>query len=278
LVDRATFEREAPDVRCEVQDRVAIISLTRPPVNAFRTVTWEQLDRLLVELADNDRLSALVIRAEGSRLFSAGADVKELPMPPSVDERRQLLARRTLSRVSQFPVPVICAVRGPALGGGCVLASACDVRLATRDARFALPEITVGRCGGARHLMRHLPPGVVRAAAFTGRPISAAEAWRLGYVNELFDTADALDAAALELANAIAANSPVAVRLSKQSLDLAEEMALLEGYAVEQQFTLRLSRTPDAAEAAAAFRDKRPPRWSDDRTRDDATELTNDRN
>jgi enoyl-CoA hydratase/carnithine racemase len=97
---------------------------------------------------------------------------------------------------------------------------------------------------------------------FTGRPISAEQAFQLGMVSELLDDGDALHARAAELAADIAAKSPVAVRLAKQSLDLAEELTVLAGYEVEQQFSLRLAGTPDAAEAVAAFREKREPRWS----------------
>jgi len=183
-------------------------------------------------------------------------------MPPAKDEARQALTRTVFAQVLRSPVPVVCAVDGHALGAGCQLACACDVRLATRAARFGVPEITVGRCGAGRFLMRVLPAGTVRQMYFTGKPIDAGQAHALGMVAELLDDADALHRRARELAEDIAAKSPVAVRLAKQSLDLAEEMALLEGYEVEQQFSLRLAGTPDAAEAAAAFREKRAPRWT----------------
>jgi enoyl-CoA hydratase/carnithine racemase len=110
--------------------------------------------------------------------------------------------------------------------------------------------------------MRVLPQGTVRQMYFTGKPISAEEAFRLGMVSELLDDADALHRRATELAEDIAAKSPTALRLAKQSLDIAEGMPVLAGYEVEQQFSLRLAATPDAAEAAAAFREKREPRWS----------------
>lgn len=112
--------------------------------------------------------------------------------------------------------------------------------------------------------MRVVPQGVVRHAYFTGRAIGAEDAWRLGLVNELFDSPAALDEAALALAAEIAGKSPTAVRYAKQSLDLAEELPLVTGYAIEQQFDLRLGLTPDADEAARAFREKRDPIWADE--------------
>jgi enoyl-CoA hydratase len=253
----------AEDVSVALQDRVGTLSLARPPVNALRTQTYRELVASLRLLQEDRACSAIVIRSAVPGIFCAGADVRELPMPREVDEERQMLTRGFFSQLLRSPVPVICAVDGPALGAGCQLAAACDVRLATRDAGFGVPEITVGRCGGGRYLMRVLPMGTVRQMYFTGRPIGAEEAHRLGMVSELFDGADALHARATEMALDMAAKSPTAVRLAKQSLDLAEALSVEAGYEVEQQFSLRLGATPDAAEAAAAFREKRAPVWSD---------------
>ena len=250
------------DVTATLEGRVGTVVLARPRVNAMRTQTYEELRDALRTLQDDRACSVIVLRSGVDGIFSAGADVRELPMPPAKDEARQALTRTVFAQVLRSPVPVVCAVDGHALGAGCQLACACDVRLATRAARFGVPEITVGRCGAGRFLMRVLPAGTVRQMYFTGKPIDAGQAHALGMVAELLDDADALHRRARELAEDIAAKSPVAVRLAKQSLDLAEEMALLEGYEVEQQFSLRLAGTPDAAEAAAAFREKRAPRWT----------------
>lgn len=250
------------DVETRLDGRIGTVLLARPPVNALRTQTYEELRDALHRLQADRACSVIVLTSAVPGIFSAGADVKELPMPREQDESRQDLSRGVFAQLLRSPVPVICAVDGPALGGGCQLACSCDVRIATRAARFGVPEITVGRCGGGRFLMRVLPAGTVRQMYFTGRPIEAQQAHALGMVSELLDGDDALQARARELAAEIAAKSPTAVRLAKRSLDLAEEMPLLDGYAVEQQFSLRLAATPDAAEAAAAFREKRAPRWS----------------
>jgi enoyl-CoA hydratase len=249
------------DVEVRRDGRVGTLLLGRPPVNALRTQTYRELIAALGLLRDDRTCLAIVVRSAVDGIFCAGADVKELPLSREVDEERQLLTRSFFAQVLRSPVPVICAVDGPALGAGCQLAAACDVRLATRTARFGVPEITVGRCGAGRYLMRVLPQGTVRQMYFTGRPISAEQAFQLGMVSELLDDAAALHRRAAELAADIAAKSPTVVRLAKQSLDLAEEMPILTGYEVEQQFSLRLAATPDAAEAAAAFREKRESRW-----------------
>jgi enoyl-CoA hydratase len=251
------------DVTWEIEGRVATVTLDRPPVNALRTQTYNELEAALITVASEAKVSVAVLRSSSERIFSAGADVKELPMPPDADEARQRLSRRVFDRILRFPVPVICAVPGPALGGGCALAAVCDIRLATTAATFGLPEINVGRAGGGRFMMRLLPQGVVRQAYFTGRPIGADDAHRLGLVTALYDDASVLDEAAQALAEEIAGKSPTAIRLAKQSLDLAEELPVEKGYEAEQQFSLRLAGTPDALEAARAFREKRPPNWGD---------------
>lgn len=251
------------DVEARLEGRVGTVLLSRPPVNALRTESYHALRDALHRLQQDRACSVIVLGSAVPGIFCAGADVKELPMPPEQDEARQDLTRGVFAQVLHSPVPVICAVDGPALGAGCQLACAADVRVATRSARFGVPEITVGRCGAGRFLMRVLPAGTVRQMYFTGRPIDAAQAHALGMVSEVLDDAGALQSRAHELAEDIAAKSPTALRLAKRALDLAEAMPLLDGYAVEQQFSLRLAQTPDAAEAAAAFREKRAPRWSE---------------
>lgn len=251
------------DAHWSVEDRVVTLTLDRPPVNAIRFETWQALREALEEIRVAERCSVVVLRSSTPTIFSGGADLKEpTPSPDRADER-QRLARLVLDTILRFPIPVIAEVPGPALGAGCALAAVCDIRLASERATFGLPEIDSARAGGARHLMRLLPQGVVRHAYFTARPLSAQDAWRLGMVSSLHPDAEQLAAAAAELAATIAAKSPRALRMAKQSLDLAEELPVASGYAVEQQFTLRLGGTPDAAEAAAAFRERRPPQWPD---------------
>lgn len=251
------------DLDVDLDDGVATVTIRRPPVNAFSTRTYLDLESALTSLNADPACLVIIVRSGLPKIFCAGADVKELPMTPERDVERMELVRRVFDLTLKASQPVIAAVRGPALGGGCGLAAACDIRLATESASFGLPEINVGRGGGARLLMRVLPQGTVRRAYFTGQPISAVEAYRLGMVTELTsDDPGALEDTTLTLAREIASKSPMAIRFAKESVDLAEEMRVSEGYHVEQQFTLRLASTNDAAEAARAFKEKRAPIWT----------------
>jgi enoyl-CoA hydratase len=153
---------------------------------------------------------------------------------------------------------VIAAVNGPALGAGQVLASVADIRIASERATFGTPEINVGRCGGGAHLGRLVPPGMLRLMYFTGEPISAWEAHRVGLVDQLV-SAKRLMPAARELAQTIAAKSPLGLRLAKEALNRAEWLPVEDGYALEQQYSTRLMATDDAREAARAAVEKRSP-------------------
>jgi enoyl-CoA hydratase len=135
------------------------------------------------------------------------------------------------------------------------------MRMGSPRASFVLPELSVGRCGGGRHLMRHLPQGIVRRMFFTGQPLSSEEAQRFGFLDSVHDGAELADAA-MTRARGIAANSPLALRLGKAALNKSESLPVQEGYAVEQQYTLRLARTADAREALAARREGRAPRFT----------------
>jgi enoyl-CoA hydratase len=251
------------DVVWELEGRVGTVTLQRVPVNAFRGQTWVELEEALVQLGDS-RCSAVVLRSGLERIFSAGADVRQTPTTPAEWEARSRMTRRIFDRLLRFPVPIVCAVNGPAIAVGCVLAACADIRIATADATFSLPELNVGRIGGARHLLRVLPQDAVRRAYFTGKPFSADDAYRLGMVGELYPDFASLHEGAASIAGDIAAKSPVGVRLAKQSLDLAEGLPVMAGYEVEQQFSMRLAALPDAQEAVRAFQEKRAPVWADD--------------
>lgn len=263
MVDQATEPvPQWEHVRVAVSNRIATITLDRPPVNAMGTQTYVDLADAFDHVSSRKDCSVIVLKSASEKAFCAGADVKELSdITPEIDEFRQESARRLLNSVLHARFPVIAAVNGPALGAGCVLASVADICLASKKATFGLPEINVGRCGGGRHMMRLLPQGVVRWMYFTGRPLDAERAYQLGLVQELLPDNAALDEAAMRLAEEIAGKSPIALRLAKEALNLVEGAPLSEGYQTEQQFTLRLRDTEDAKEAAAAFLEKRQPVW-----------------
>ena len=253
-------------VRVETADSVAAVTLDRPPVNALSSGFYAELSAVLERIAADPQVSVMVLMSASSRAFSAGADVTELAAlsgadADDADTRRQELARRVFGQLLELPQPSIAVLDGPAIGAGAVIASCADMRMGSPRASFALPELSVGRCGGGRHMMRHLPQGVVRRMFFTGQPLSSEEALRFGFLDSVHDRAELADAA-MARARGIAANSPLALRLGKAALNESEALPVQEGYAVEQQYTLRLARTADAREALAARREKRAPRFT----------------
>jgi enoyl-CoA hydratase len=166
--------------------------------------------------------------------------------------------RRTFSAVYRCPIPVIAAINGPALGAGSVLATVCDIRIAASNARFGTPEINVGRCGGAAHHGRLIPQGALRRMYFTGEPIGAQEAFRLGLIDEVVEPENLMPTA-LKLAAKIAAKSPLGLRYAKQALNDIESMPLEAAYEHEQGYSTKLMHTEDAREATRASVEKRPP-------------------
>lgn len=238
---------------------VAEITIDCPPVNAITLANYREIAEAF-EAADTwDGVNCVVFTATGQRAFCAGLDLKEfLAATVEEDPDRARIVRRCFKSIRDCALPTIAAVNGPALGAGAVLASVCDIRIASDAARFSMPEINVGRCGGAAHLGRHFPQGMVRRMFFTGEPIDAREAWRFGFVQEVTEP-DALLPAARALAATIAAKAPLGLRYGKQALNQIEFLPVDEGYQIEQQFSTLLMRTEDAREATAATLEKRAP-------------------
>ena len=254
------------EVTIEVAGRVAVLTLDRPPVNALASSTYTAIGSALSDLAANTAVSVVVVRSSSEQAFCAGADIGELGQlsgqdAAAADGARQELARETFSQLLLLPQPTIAVVDGPAIGAGAVIASCCDLRLASPRASFQLLEVAVGRCGGARHMMRHLPQSVVRRMYFTADRISAQQAAEYGFVEVVPEGIPLFDEA-LAVAQRIAKHSPLALRLGKEALNSSEPLPVGDGYAVEQQYTLRLARSADAQEALQARREKREPQYT----------------
>ena len=245
-----------------IADGVALVTLDRQPVNALTIALYGEIAELFESFAGRQDVNCAVLAAAGTRAFCAGLDLHEfLAASADDDEERAAIVRRCFAAVRHCAVPVIAAVNGPALGAGCVLASVADIRLASPNARFSLPEINVGRCGGTAHLGRHLPQGVLRHMVFTGLPLSVEDAHRFGFVQEIVGQ-ESLLPRAMELAALIAGKAPLGLRLGKESMNAAEFLPVEEGYAGEQVYSTRLMRTEDAREATRAVVEKRAPVWS----------------
>lgn len=247
------------EITIETSDRIATVTLGRSPVNALTVALYEELAEIFEGLGRELDVNCTILASAAPKAFCAGKDLNEFLTATVEDDPRQaLIVRRTFSAVRNCAVPVIAAVNGPALGAGCVLAACCDIRIASHRATFGLPEINVGRCGGGAHVGRLVPQGVLRRMFFTGKPLSAEEAYRVGLVDQIVG-ADELMSTARDLATVIAAKSPLGLRVGKKALNEAEFLPLDEGYAREQAYSTELMKTEDAREATRAVVEKRAP-------------------
>jgi enoyl-CoA hydratase len=243
----------------EKSNRIARVVIDRPPVNAITLELYKKIGDIFAETHSWSDVHCIIFTGTGSRAFCAGLDLNEfLAARVEDDPHRASIIREAFSRVRHAAVPVIAAVNGPALGAGCVLSSLCDIRIAAEHATFGLPEINVGRCGGGAHLGRLIPQGMLRQMFFTGKPISAAEAYRVGLVNEVVPSDQLMDAA-MQIASVISAKAPLGLRLGKEALNVAEFLPVEEGYEREQKYSTRLMATEDAREATRAVVEKRAP-------------------
>lgn len=247
-------------LQLRVDDFVATLTLARPPVNALGRAIREELLATFDALHDRDDVRAVVLTGAGA-VFCAGADIKERSqMTGAPGESRALnrLVREVFHSVLECSKPVIAAVNGPALGAGFALALCCDILLASEEAVFGMPEVDVGLAGGVKFLQRYFTPSQARMLLLTGRRVPAAELHRLGAVQAVVP-AQQLMPEALTLAREIAAKSPLAVAMLKASFNAVENLSLGDGYRIEQDMTIALSKTEDAQEAKRAFLEKRKP-------------------
>ncbi len=248
-------------VRVHIQDGIAEGMLAHPPVNAPDSAGWAKLAETIVSVGSDEAVRVIILGAEG-RGFCAGVDVKELARDSSLITKVNKGCYDAFAAIHDCPVPVIAACHGFVLGGGIGLVGSCDLIVSSDDARFGLPEIDRGALGAASHLMRMFPVQKVRKMLFTGEPISAQEAYRLGAL-EAIVTRDELMPRAREIAKSIAAKSPKAMRLAKESMNGIELLDVKRSYRFEQGFTLELYTSPDSQEARDAFVEKREASFSE---------------
>jgi len=244
-------------------DGVALVTIERPDV--LNALSFDLLDELADALAtlDADRsCRAIVVTGSGDRAFAAGADIRELARQTPVT----LLVENRFAvweRIAAVRTPVVAAVRGFALGGGCELAMTCDLIVAGEDARFGQPEINLGvipGAGGTQRLTRAIGRARAMDLVLTGRTVTAREAESMGLVSRVVASEDTLTAA-IDLARTIAAQPPVAVLAAKEAVRLAEELPLSAGLRHERRAFFALFATEDQTEGMAAFVEKRRPGW-----------------
>jgi enoyl-CoA hydratase len=265
----------ATNVRTEQTGSIAVVTIDRPPVNALDSQTFNELADVFEAFAHDRSVSVAVLTAAGDRTFCGGVDLQDSPRRYRPDGRAEdgapqgdpadqvdpgAVVRRCFWGIYDCAVPVIAAVNGSAVGAGMALVASCDLVVASDRARFALKEITVGVLGGVRHAQRLVGPWKAKRMFLTGEWVPAEELYRLGSV-EAVVAPDQLLSTALELAASIAVNSPIAVRLAKESANRVEPLSLQDGYRLEQDYTTRVNRYADAAEARRAFLEKRAPEF-----------------
>ena len=248
-----------------IGEGVATVTLNRPKVlNALNGLLLRELDELFAELSSDDRVRVIVLRGAGGKAFAAGADIGELAeTDPTAGERMAGSAQRIFRRIETWGKPVIACIDGYALGGGCELAMACTLRIAGEGARLGQPEIKLGLIpgyGGSQRLPRLVGQGAALKMLLTGAIVDAAEALRIGLVDEVVPT-ERLDERTHELARTIARMPPLAVAAAIEAVLQGADMPLEEALGLEAGIFGRLCGTEDKREGTRAFLEKRTPVW-----------------
>jgi enoyl-CoA hydratase len=257
---------ESPVLRTAVDGSVATLTLDRPGrLNAIGSDTIALLDDALDVIEADPQIRVVVLTGEG-RAFSAGADITELDRLQTAHDFARFVRTLTDSfgRLARLPLPSIAAVDGLALGGGCELALACDLRIAGESARFGVPEVRLGLLPGAtgtQRLARLVPPVIAKQLLMTGEMLAADDALRWGLVNRVVPAGEAL-AASLELARSLAAGPPKALAAAKRLVDEGVEMPFEIAVGLERDAVAMLFATEDRQEGVAAFLEKRQPTFT----------------
>lgn len=247
----------------EVERGIARVTVNRPEkLNALNAVVIRELGDAVARIEADAAIRGVLLTGAGQKAFVAGADISELAEQGPVDGRaRSLAGQLAFRRLEQCGKPVVAAVNGFALGGGCELAMACHLRVASETARFGQPEVKLGigpGFGGTVRLPRLVGKGRALELLLTGQTIDAVEAYRIGLVNRVVP-ADRLIGESEELLESILRNGPLAVRLCLEAVDAGLEMSLDEALRLESSHFGLLSATADMREGTTAFLDKRPP-------------------
>ncbi|MGH7659178.1 MAG: enoyl-CoA hydratase-related protein [Gemmatimonadales bacterium] len=247
----------------EISNRIATIAINRPDkLNALNDAVIAELDEAIRQVEGDSGIGGVILTGTGAKAFVAGADIAELSAQgPFEGKERALRGQAVFRRFERSKKPVIAAVNGFALGGGCELAMACHIRIASESAKFGQPEVKLGICpgyGGSVRLPRLVGKGRALELLLTGGMIDAAEAYRIGLVNRVVP-ADRLMEEARTMLETILANGPLAVGLCIEAVDTALEIPLDDGLLLEANYFGLLASTADMKEGMSAFLEKRKP-------------------
>lgn len=239
---------------------VALVTFNRPDkMNALNLEVRRALFAALAELREDDEVRVVVLTGAGEKAFIAGADIGEFEGMAPVAQYRAMQRGNIFSAMEEFPKPIIAMINGYCLGGGCELSMACDIRVASSRAKLGQPEINLGLIpggGGTQRLPRLVGEGQAMRLIMTGELISAAEAERIGLVEQVFEPEN-LREATLEMARTIASRSPIALQAAKESILAARRMPMDEGLKFERAWFGLLFSTEDMNEGVDAFLSKR---------------------
>lgn len=244
----------------QIADKIAVVTLNRPPVNAQNTVLRTELTEAFDVLSDRDDVAVVVLTGSG-KVFSAGADIRERPNlgdNPGAYGRHNRVVRESHNALVECSKPIIAAINGPAMGAGFGLIMACDIWVASTESFVSMPEINVGLAGGVSFLQKFFSRSRARRMFYTGMKVSGEELYRLGLVEACLPPEELMPYT-MDIAREIASKSPIALRLAKEAARMTENMPLREAYRYEQSNTVFLSKTEDAREAQLAFLEKRAP-------------------
>jgi enoyl-CoA hydratase len=261
LVAPTTFE----NLLFEKREAIAYVTLNRPKVlNALNRATWEDLRAAFEDARDDQTIRGVILTGAGDKAFIAGADIGELAQASALEaEESSRFGQEVLNLVENLGKPVIAAINGFALGGGCETAMACTIRIAAENAKLGQPEVKLGLLpggGGTQRLPRLVGKGRALQLILSGDMISAQEAYRIGLVNEVVP-ATGLIARAETILREIFANAPVAVKFSLEAVNKGLDTSQAEGFALEASFFGICAATDDKKEGTTAFLAKRPPKF-----------------
>jgi len=247
-------------LKVDIADHVATLTMNAPPVNALTRVLNDELTLALDRISEMDEVRAVILTGEG-KVFCAGADLKgraEMIKGPGDLVAHSRRTRECFHAIRECAKPVIVAINGAALGSGVAMVASSDILVASEKASLGLPEVDVGLLGGCRHAMRLFSHSRLRRMALTGYRVGGPELYRLGIVEACTAPAE-LMTTARDIAMTIASKSPVSTRMGKHTLNVIEDMSLRDGYRYEQDMTAIIGKTEDAKEAQLAFKEKRAP-------------------
>ena len=249
------------NVLLEKKGNIAVATINRPQaLNALNSDVLTDLDELVNVVSADSDIRALVITGSGAKAFVAGADIGEMStLTPEEGEAFGKHGNDVFRRIETLPIPTIAAVNGFALGGGCELSMACDIRICADTAVFGQPEVGLGITpgfGGTQRLARLVSPGMAKQLIYTARNIKADEAYRIGLVNAVYPVEELLPQAE-KLANTIAANAPIAVRACKKAINEGLQVDMDAAVVIEEKLFGSCFKTADQMEGMGAFLEKR---------------------